>query len=265
MAGLNQWSSTPASNASVGSINFAEGQNPSTVNNSARQLMADVAAVVDGTAVLTGWGVEDAGFIISHTADATKKVRFSAAGLSAGTTRTLTVPNASGTLAFTSDIPTDYQTAGPILADIAALTLTQGDLLYSGSAGSITNLAAGTVAQFLKQATAGPVWAAVPADLGASKAWVRFDGTGTLSVKDSFNVTSVTDNGTGDYTVNFTTPFANANYAFNMSASGASTFAIPLVSSSAAPTGSAFRFVTFTSAGAPVDAAYACVAFFGVQ
>ena len=39
---LKSWSTTAANNATVGSINFAEGQAPSTVNDSARQLMADV-------------------------------------------------------------------------------------------------------------------------------------------------------------------------------------------------------------------------------
>lgn len=44
-------------------------------------------------------------------------------------------------------------------------------------------------------------------------AWVNFNGTGTLSVRASNNVSSVTDNGTGDYTVNFSTAMADANYA----------------------------------------------------
>ena len=48
---------------------------------------------------------------------------------------------------------------------------------------------------------------------GAAKAWVNFNGTGTVAIRAQFNVTSITDNGTGDYTVNFTTAFANANYA----------------------------------------------------
>jgi len=46
-----------------------------------------------------------------------------------------------------------------------------------------------------------------------ASAWVNFDGTGTVAIRDSFNVSSVTDNGTGDYTVTFTTAMANANYA----------------------------------------------------
>lgn len=45
------------------------------------------------------------------------------------------------------------------------------------------------------------------------KGWVEFNGTGVIAVNDSFNVTSLTDNGTGDYTVNWTTAFSNANYS----------------------------------------------------
>ena len=47
---------------------------------------------------------------------------------------------------------------------------------------------------------------------GIAKAWVNFDGTGALAIRDSFNVDSVTDNGTGDYTINFTNNMPNANY-----------------------------------------------------
>jgi len=45
------------------------------------------------------------------------------------------------------------------------------------------------------------------------RAWVNFDGTGTVSIRDSGNVSSITDNGTGDYTVNFTTVMPDADYA----------------------------------------------------
>ena len=48
---------------------------------------------------------------------------------------------------------------------------------------------------------------------GAAKAWVNFNGTGTVAIRASFNVSSITDNGTGDYTVNFTTALVDANYA----------------------------------------------------
>ena len=48
---------------------------------------------------------------------------------------------------------------------------------------------------------------------GIAKAWVNFNGTGTVSITQSFNVSSITDNGVGDYTVNFTTAMPNANFA----------------------------------------------------
>ena len=47
---------------------------------------------------------------------------------------------------------------------------------------------------------------------GIAKAWVNFNGTGTVAIRQSFNVSSITDNGTGDYTVNFTTAMPNADY-----------------------------------------------------
>ena len=52
-----------------------------------------------------------------------------------------------------------------------------------------------------------------------ARAWVNFNGTGTLSVRDSHNVSSVTDNGTGSYTVNIDNDMANINYSIALSAS----------------------------------------------
>ena len=45
------------------------------------------------------------------------------------------------------------------------------------------------------------------------RAWVNFNGTGTVAIRASGNVSSITDNGTGDYTVNFTTAMPDTNYA----------------------------------------------------
>ena len=47
-----------------------------------------------------------------------------------------------------------------------------------------------------------------------ASSWVSFVGTGTVSIRDSFNVRSITDFGTGDYQVNFATALADANYAY---------------------------------------------------
>lgn len=51
------------------------------------------------------------------------------------------------------------------------------------------------------------------APLAFCRAWVNFNGTGTVAIRASYNVTSITDNGAGDYTVNFTTAMPDANYS----------------------------------------------------
>jgi hypothetical protein len=64
---------------------------------------------------------------------------------------------------------------------------------------------------------------------GIAKAWCQFGGT-TPTLNGSFNISSITKNGTGDYTFNFTTAMPNANYAFvgsasiNLSTSGYTSF-----------------------------------------
>jgi hypothetical protein len=50
---------------------------------------------------------------------------------------------------------------------------------------------------------------------GIAKAWVNFNGTGTIAARDSENVSSLTDNGTGDYTANIGNDFAAADYAIS--------------------------------------------------
>jgi hypothetical protein len=49
-------------------------------------------------------------------------------------------------------------------------------------------------------------------NLNDAKAWINFDGTGTPAIRASFNVTSITDTGTGNYTLNFTNALTDANY-----------------------------------------------------
>jgi hypothetical protein len=84
---------------------------------------------------------------------------------------------------------------------------------------------------------------------GIAKAWVSFNGTGTPAIRSSFNVSSITDNGTGDYTVNFTTAMLSANYSAvaTIQESGGyfSSVATITNSSTASPTTSAVRFTTF--------------------
>lgn len=52
---------------------------------------------------------------------------------------------------------------------------------------------------------------------GSAKAWVNFNGTGTVAIRRAHNVTSITDNGTGSWIVNFSTPMVDSQYAFSVS------------------------------------------------
>lgn len=95
------------------------------------------------------------------------------------------------------------------------------------------------------------------------RAWVNFNGTGTVAIRASFNVSSITDNGTGDYTVNFTTAMADANYIC-AGTSGLSNTASQTVCPNfdvAAPTTSAMRIQTTNSANVQ-DRPYNHVAVF---
>jgi hypothetical protein len=58
---------------------------------------------------------------------------------------------------------------------------------------------------------------------GVAKAWVNFNGNPTIAIRSSFNVSSMTRNALGDYTVNFTTALTNANYSCVTSCTQAST------------------------------------------
>lgn len=51
---------------------------------------------------------------------------------------------------------------------------------------------------------------------GIAKAWVNFNGTGTIATRDSENVSSLTDNATGQYYINITSNMADANYCFTL-------------------------------------------------
>jgi hypothetical protein len=109
----------------------------------------------------------------------------------------------------------------------------------------------------------------VPRAKNTAKAWVNFNGTGVVAIRDSFNVTSITDNGVGDYTINFTTAMANANYAWAVgSGSGPSgppnagfTQNAPYLT---APSTTALRiFPGYDIGGGTSDVAYVTAIIFG--
>lgn len=78
----------------------------------------------------------------------------------------------------------------------------------------------------------------------AARAWVNFNGTGTVAIRASANVSSITDNGTGDYTVNFTTAMSDANFASTVTVGGASLANALANTSGAAQTTTTVRVAT---------------------
>ncbi len=76
----------------------------------------------------------------------------------------------------------------------------------------------------------------------AVKAWVNFNGTGTVAIRASFNVSSITDNGTGDYTVNFATALADANYSSALAASDIAYGTVPYIYTTATILTTSCRF-----------------------
>ena len=101
------------------------------------------------------------------------------------------------------------------------------------------------------------------------RAWVNFNGTGTVAIRASFNVTSITDGGVGIYTVNITNALPDANFAYNITgrASAGTNGSQPWAFSINAPTTTTVdcRFQNMGTGGAtytytdPVDV---CVAIF---
>lgn len=139
--------------------------------------------------------------------------------------------------------------------------------------GSFQNCGAGTANQVLTSNGAGvlPSWENPPAPVTAvCKVWASLNGTGTIELRDSFNINSVADNGTGDYTFTIETDFGDADYSVQSSTSD-SPSASPCTSTmhddSTVRTAGAFRIYCATTAASPVlyDTAFMDVACFGNQ
>lgn len=111
------------------------------------------------------------------------------------TDRTITLPDATTTLVGTDATQTLTNKS------IAASQLTGALPALDGSA--LTNLPA--PAQLSTATGSAPSY--------SCRAWVNFNGTGTVAIRASGNVTSITDNAVGQYTVNFTTEMPDTDYA----------------------------------------------------
>ena len=121
----------------------------------------------------------------------------------------------------------------------AATTTTTGVVELATSA----EAAAGTdaVRVITPNTLFGGLNASGSAPIYAARAWVNFNGTGTVAIRASSNVSSITDNGTGDYTVNFTIDMPSENYAV-AGVGTRETTAAPAMITPFSQTTSAYRF-----------------------
>jgi uncharacterized protein (AIM24 family) len=136
-----------------------------------------------------------------------------------------------------------------------ATTLTSGALLKGAGAGAVAEASAAdivgqigaTAVQNATNATNATTAAACSGNSAtatalttasgsapsySARAWVNFNGTGTVAIRASGNVSSITDNGTGNYTVNFATAMDDADYAANVSvnlAASSGIYVVPFV------------------------------------
>jgi hypothetical protein len=155
-------------------------------------------------------------------------------------------------------VDTIQDTAGNNIINESSDTITigaSGDTITIPSGATISNL--GTASGF--------------GGANEAKAWVNFNGTGTPAIREDFNVTSITDNGTGDYTVNFTNALTDANYSVVASTSNiqgtAASGSVNIFSTDAvtqqAPTTNNFRFLTPQYDWSALrDPQYVCVSVF---
>jgi hypothetical protein len=99
----------------------------------------------------------------------------------------------------------------------------------------------------------------------AARAWVNFDGTGTVAIRAAVNVSSINDNGVGNYTINFTTAMPDVNYAavvVGQQNDGGSTNQTTQLFSGGAYSTSQFDVFGQSSNGGNVDSAIVCAVVF---
>ena len=97
---------------------------------------------------------------------------------------------------------------------------------------------------------------------GSAKAWINLNGSGTIAIRDSFNISSAADDGTGQYTANLSTNMSDANYAMSIGGQDGAGGAFIVGKSSGTYTASANQ-VCCRSASSFYDTSFISVTFYG--
>lgn len=273
-----------------------QGSNIASASTTNLALATGVAVTITGTTTINAFGTVSAGairiltfagaltlthngtsLIIPGGADVTTAAGDTAELLSLGSgnwrvvrfTRAATIGNGDVTLTGTQTL-TNKTISGGSVTGITDLAIADGGTGQSTAANAFNALkqaATDTATGVVELATAAevttgtdtgrvPSVATMKSHQGMAKAWVNFNGTGTVAIQESYNVSSITDNGTGDYTINFATALTDANYAVALSSrilAGAGGGGTCRILAATAPTASALRFDTLNYSGTLAD------------
>jgi uncharacterized alpha/beta hydrolase family protein len=115
----------------------------------------------------------------------------------------------------------------------------------------------------LKDTSGGNSSSTADINRGRAKAFCNFNGVGTVAIRGSFNVSSISDNGTGDYTVNFSNSMSDANYTLCLTSEhdSGSNFQTLLIAGDYTPVAGSTRINNLNILNAAlIDTRYACVA-----
>jgi hypothetical protein len=267
---------------------FNNGTNVVEVMNYAASLtLGSALPVASGGTGITSFGT---GVATALGQNVTGSGGIALATSAALTSPTLTTPvlgtPSSGTLTSCTGLPLSTGVTGTLPVangGTGATSLTANNVLLGNGTSALQVVAPGTSGNVLT--SNGTTWASTtptaPAALStasgsapsySARAWVNFNGTGTPSIREDGNVSSITDNGAGDYTVNFATAMPDANYAMNLSTApnaggtyGGTQISIFSQTNSPfkqAPTTTTARFINRDASFSFTDPEYCCVAIF---
>lgn len=180
--------------------------------------------------------IDDDEFTLQDNSDTTKKLNFQLSGITTSTTRTLTVPDANTTIVGTdaTQTLTNKTFTSPVFnTGVSGSAIATQSNMESASS---TSLLVTPGRQHYHPS--------------ACKAWVKFNGTGTVAINGSYNTTSITDNGTGNYTWNIATDFSDTNYSYVASCNNDSAARIAFCGSQTAGTCTIISAVSTTSTAA---------------